>query len=141
MATSQLTGREYAYVSITGPGTHEAVTERIGLKPSEAWNVGDVNPKNGRPRNFMRWELRSGLDDTHRLKEHIAILLTYLGAKSAEVRALWLEFDITLQCVGHFPPSRGPGLHFDRETIRQAANLGVAIDCDLYFVEDHGHDA
>jgi len=140
MAPPQLRGREYAYISISGPGGHESITARLGLKPSDSWNVGDVNPKDGKPRKFMRWELRSGLDDTRSLQEHIDILLAFLGAKAPPLRDLWLDYHITLQCVGRYPASRGPGLHFDRETIRQAANLGIAIDCDLYFIEDHGHD-
>ena len=139
MSQPQLTGREYAYVSIHGPGTHEAISEKLGLHPSEAWNVGDINIRNGNPHKHMRWALRSGLDDTHPMEEHLRSLLLYFNGKAELVKALWLEYDITLQCVGYYPPSHGPGVHFDREVVRQAAQLGMSIDCDLYFVDDEGH--
>jgi hypothetical protein len=97
--------------------------------------VGDVNPRNGKPRKNMRWELHSGLDDTHPLREHIDALLLTLGPKELAVRGLWVEYDLTLQCVGYFLPM-GHGAHLDREVVRQAAGLGLAFDLDFYFVED-----
>lgn len=83
----------------------------------------------------MRWELHSGLDDTHSLREHIDELLVTLGTKELAVRALWVEYDLTLQCVGYYLPM-GHGAHLDREVVRQAAGLGLAINLDFYFVED-----
>ena len=135
-----MTPREFAYLSITGPGTHEAITERLRVQPSEAWNAGDANPRTGQPRKFMCWRLRSGCDDTRSLEEHIRSLLTGLQLRAAELRGLWVDYDLTLQCVGYYPPSAGSGMHFDREVVRQAAQPGFAIDCDHYFVDDHDHD-
>lgn len=87
----------------------------------------------------MFWAFRSGLDDTHPIEEHIQSLFLTFHSRSEHLRLLWLEYDITLQCVGHFPPSHSPGIHFNREVVRQAAQLGMAIDCDLYFVDDEDH--
>lgn len=139
MTAPPLTSREYAYVHITGPGTHEAISELLGLKASESWNVGDINPRTGKPRTFMSWRLGSGLDDTHPLSRHIESLLLMLGTKAHALRALWVEFDLTLQCAGYFPAC-GHGFHLDREQIRQVAQLGLALDLDFYYVEDHDHE-
>ena len=135
-----LTPREFAYLSVTGPGAHETITEQLGLEPTEAWNVGDINPRTGPARKFMSWRLKSGLDDTRSVDEHIKSLLLAIGHKTAEIRRLWVDYDLQLQCVGFYPPSSGSGMHFDREVVRQAAQLGLAIDCDHYFVADHDHD-
>ncbi|WP_295752408.1 DUF4279 domain-containing protein [Undibacterium sp.] len=139
MTSTPLTIREYAYFNVTGPGTHETITELLGLRPSEAWNVGDINPRNGKPRKFMSWCLNSGLDDTKPLNMHIENLFLYLHTKADALRALWVEYDLTLVCTGHFPPS-GHGMHFNREQIRQAAQLGLAFDLDFYYVDDHEND-
>ena len=138
MTSPPLTHREYAYFHISGPGTHEQVTEIIGLRPSEAWNVGDKKPQNGKICKFMSWRLSSGLDDTRPLDEHIHNLLLRLHLKAGSLRQLWLDYDLTLQCVGYFPPS-GHGMHFNREQIRQAAQLGLAFDLDFYYVDDYEH--
>jgi hypothetical protein len=138
MTSPPLTTREYAYFHISGPGTHEKVTEILGIKPSEAWNVGDANPQSGKPCKFMSWRLSSGLDDTQPLDLHLQSLFLRLHRKAESLRLLWLEYELTLQCVGYFPPS-GHGKHFNREQIRQAAQLGMAFDLDFYYVDDHEH--
>ena len=139
MTSPPLTDREYAYLSISGPGTHEQITQILGLSPSEAWNIGDINPRNGKPRKFMLWCLNSGLDDKQPLDMHIQQLFLALHPKADALRQLWVEYDLTLQCVGYFPPS-GHGMHFNREQIRQAAHLGLAFDLDFYYVDDYEHD-
>ncbi|HEX5050914.1 MAG TPA: DUF4279 domain-containing protein [Planctomycetota bacterium] len=115
------------------------MTARLGLVPTDAWNVGDIDPRTGQPRKFMSWQLKSGLDDTRPLDEHIKSLLLIVGVQTSEMRQLWVDHDLWLQCVGYYPPSSGAGMHFDREVVRQAAQLGLAIDCDHYFVDDHDH--
>ena len=86
----------------------------------------------------MSWRLSSGLDDTQPLNEHIQNLSVYLQPKAEAFRQLWLDYDLTLQCVGYFP-TNGHGVHFDREQIRQAAQLGLAFDLDFYYVDDYEH--
>lgn len=135
MLEDSYTAREYALISITGHGTHEAVTERLGIQPSEAWNVGDINPRTRRPLKLMTWLLRSGHDDTAPLAQHIASLILAMSAKVSELREMWVDYDIVLHCVGHYPTSQGPKAYFDREVVRQAANLGLAIDCNFSFVD------
>lgn len=139
MPSHPVTDREYAYFHISGPGTHEEITALLGLKPSEAWNVGDINPRNGQPRKSMSWRMSSGLDDKHPLDEHVRSLFLYLSTRANALRKLWVEHDLTLQCVGYFAPS-AHGFHFTREQVRQAAQLGVALDLDFYFLNDHGHE-
>ena len=139
MTAPPLTNREYAYFHVSGPGTHEAISELLGLQASEAWNVGDINQRNGKPREFMSWRMASGLDDTRPLCAHIDALLLVLGARAVALRELWVDFDLTLQCVGYFPPS-GHGCHLGREQVRHAAQLGLAFDMDFYYLDDHGHE-
>lgn len=87
----------------------------------------------------MSWHLNSGLDDKEPLELHIQSLFLYFDVKIEELRKLWVDYDITLVCVGYFPPS-GHGVHFNREQLRQAAQLGLAIDLDFYYVDDYGHE-
>jgi hypothetical protein len=87
MTSPPLTCREYAYIHITGPGTHESITETLGLRPTEAWNVGDENPRNGKPRTFMSWRFSSGLDDTAPLSQHLEQLFSAFGLKADTFRS------------------------------------------------------
>ena len=135
MSSPPLTNREYAYFSVVGPGSHDSVTDKIGFSPSEAWSAGDINPRNGKPRQSMFWQLKSGLDDTAALEQHIESLLLTLGTKAQALRDLWVDYDLTIQCVGYYPGS-GHGSHLNREVVRRAAQLGIAFDLDFYYVAD-----
>ena len=85
------------------------------------------------------WVLKSGLDDTEPMERHIELLMTMLGTKAMSIKKLWVDYELTIQCVGYYHPS-GHGTHLDRETIRLAAQLGLSFDMDYYYVDDHGHD-
>ncbi len=87
----------------------------------------------------MQWRLNSGLDDTAPLERHIENLLLFLVPREEQLRKLWLDCDLVIQCVGHYPPS-GHGAHLNREVVRQAARLGLAFDLDFYYQDDHDHD-
>jgi len=87
----------------------------------------------------MRWRLDSGLDDKEPLERHIDALLSYMEQREEELKSLWLEYDLFIQCVGYYPPS-GHGAHLNREVIRRAARLGLAFDLDFYYVDDFEHD-
>jgi len=139
MTSPPLTDREYAYFSVSGPGTHESVTDIIGLQPSQAWNAGDRSEQTGRVQKAMHWRLNSGFDDTVPLERHIDSLLLFLLPREEQLRKLWLDYDLVIQCVGHYLPS-GHGVHLNREVVRQAARLGLAFDLDFYYQDDHDHD-
>ncbi|GAB2885350.1 hypothetical protein GCM10027046_12220 [Uliginosibacterium flavum] len=138
MSSPPLTHREYAYFFVSGHGNPEVITERLGLRPSDSWSAGDIGPR-GRVRQSMSWRLDSGFDDTEPLDRHIDALLQILGTKAESLRQLWVEYDLTLQCVGYFPAS-GHGLHLNRDAIRKAAQLGLAFDLDFYGIDEHDHD-
>ena len=135
MSQPPITNRQYAYFCVIGPATHEHITETIGLSPSEAYNPGDERPPRGVKSKHMYWKLDSGHDDTEPLEEHIRTILTFLNTRVEAIRQLWDDYDLILECVGFFPPS-GHGFHLDRETIRQAARLGIAVDLDFYYTEE-----
>lgn len=59
-----------------------------------------------------------------------------LHPKPDVLRQLWIEYDLTLHCVGYFPTS-GHGILFTREQIREAAQLGLAFDLDFYYIDDY----
>jgi hypothetical protein len=83
----------------------------------------------------MRWKLESGLDDTEPLEKHIERLLAMLEPKSSALQQLMPRYRLTLQCLGHYPPS-DHGAHFDREAVRAVADIGLAIDLGFYYVVD-----
>lgn len=91
-------------------------------------------------RERMRWELHSGLDDAHPLREHIESLLVVLGTRERSLRARWVDYDLILQCVGYYPPM-SHGAHFDhRRLIGIASASRVARATVVPCAHDHTSD-
>jgi hypothetical protein len=134
MSSLPTTNREYAYFYISGPGTHESISERLGLQPSQGWNAGDPTDHPGFKRGAMRWQMDSGLNHQMPLASHIESLVFTLATRELQLKELWLDYDLVIECVGYYPPS-GHGVHFSREVIRKCARLGVALDLDFYYRE------
>ncbi len=139
MASPPLTNREYAYFRATGKGSHDKFSKLIGIKPTNHWSEGDLNPRNNQPRKFMNWNLESGFYDTHDIDEHIVSLLSMLEPLRDVLLQLGDEYDLCIQCVGYFPAS-GHGIHLSKEKIKRISALGLSIDYDFYYIDDYGHD-
>jgi hypothetical protein len=140
MTSPPLTNREYAYLSVIGDGTHQEVTKIINIKPSLAWNPGEKSEQTGRIQKFMRWTLDSGLNDTEPLEKHFDAIFFRLKKRHKEIQALFFSgYDAYIQCAGYYPPS-GHGTHLNREIIREAGKLNLAIDLDFYYIDSMGHD-
>jgi Domain of unknown function (DUF4279) len=140
MPSPPLTTREFAYLAVIGDGTHQEVTDILGLEPSLAWNAGERSEHTGRIQKRMLWQKKSALDDKEELSKHIESLLFILGRKHKEVQDLFFRgYDPYIQCVGYYPES-GHGTHLSREIIRQAGQLHLGIDLDFYQISSNGHD-
>ncbi len=140
MASPPITDREYVYFKIMGDsGAHIEITDLLKLEPTNAWNKGDINIKNNKPRKFTSWQLESGLNDTHPIQEHLDALFKILVPLQCELLNLSKKFDICFQCVGYFHPS-GHGIHLDKSTVQKASAFAASFDMDFYYISDNGHD-
>lgn len=140
MSSPPLTTREYAYLSITGIGTHQEITEVLGIEPSMAWNAGDINERNGKAQKSLHWKKSSGLDDRENLESHLDAIFFTLTNKHKAIQELFFKgYEPYIQCVGYYPDA-GHGTHLSREIVRKAGQLNLAIDLDFYQVSANGHD-
>lgn len=140
MSSPPLTTREFAYLAVVGDGTHQEVTEILGMEPTLAWNAGEPSEHTGRIQKRMLWQRRSGLDDTENLEKHIRSIFFLLYHKHKEIQDLFFRgYDPLIQCAGYYPESYH-GTHLSREIIRQAGLLNLAIDLDFYPIPSYGHD-
>ena len=133
-----MTDREFAYLRITGNGSHQKVTEILGREPSKAWSEGDPRPRKGHYQ-FMCWCLNSGYDDREPLEKHIEGLLFMCNAMGDKLRSLSPDYKAFISCVGYYPNS-GHGLYLRHEWIKTASHLGLEFDCDFYFVSEEDEE-
>ncbi|GAC1376568.1 MAG: hypothetical protein NVS3B3_15730 [Aquirhabdus sp.] len=54
--------------------------------------------------------------------------------KEEVIRGLSQKFDTYLVCVGWYNETASPSLGLSKDTVARLANMGMAIDSDLYFL-------
>lgn len=110
------------------------LTELIGLKPSKIHFKGEPlvknNPKSYRHKENL-WEVKSQLSSTADLGSHIANVLNQLRPYKEkiikETRGMYKELAITIFYAGE-----RPGIHIDRNVVKEIDEYEVEIDFDIY---------
>jgi len=124
---------QYAYITVVGDFNPEAITARVGLKPSEAWIKGERNERTHRERKFSRWSLKSRLKLSASLEDHVKDVLEQALPKAEQFRQVGNEYQVGVQLVGYFYDDY-PGFAVDQDSISGLARLNVGIDCDFYYL-------
>lgn len=122
--------QHYAYFAVSGDFDPGSITRRVGLAPTDSWRKGDIH-RRGYERKFSQWSLRSRLDKSDCLEDHIADVLAQLNQNAAAFQELSRDFEVHMQLVGYFHEGY-PGLRFSSEIVAALAKFGVSVDLDFY---------
>jgi hypothetical protein len=120
----------YAYFGISGSFDPTEITKRIGMSPTYAVRHGEPG-RFIKAVNCSRWELRSRVEETSPIEEHVKDVLDQLDTNKSGFKQLSRALAGTMQLVGYFR-EREPCVHFDQEIVRRIAEYSLCIDCDFY---------
>lgn len=134
-----------ASLSITGGGAGDrtsAITELLGIEPTEVWEFGDPWPMRTRPdrvHRFTGWvyvERRTIADaeDPHGM-ESLVRLAERFEPLSAQLESLSKTFEIRVRMLGFSDSSQG-GFYVGPETMRRLGALHAAFVPDVYLGEE-----
>ena len=112
-------------------GAPEAIDAALGLRPGKLWHVGEVIPGTTLRRKQNAWLLESPLEDHMNLNNHVAWLLERLPKSLEPLRAITSTWNAKLFCAVYTTGER-PALGVTGDAVRRLADLGAAIDVDLY---------
>lgn len=126
----------YAALKITDPELDpDEVTAYLGMAPSKTWRVGDpVIPGAKLREKANGWLLKSGLPLAAPLEEHIRSLMELLQPVWPALVELCNKRHAEIYCVVYSYGGDRPGIFFDRDAVRRAADLNADIDVDLYIL-------
>ncbi len=129
------TNKCYAYFMVSGSFDPAQITERMGINPTESSLEGDLIRGSKMVRKCSRWILRSRLDTTVALEEHVSDVLAQLDAKKEEFRQLSAELGGVMELVGYFH-AYYPGLTFESDVVARLSEYSLSMDCDFYYLAD-----
>jgi hypothetical protein len=110
----------------------DQISEVLGIQPTEICKKGELISKGSRRHKQNAWELKIQIPDSEDLDEHIAELLNRLSQVWEKVINLNKLYYAEISCVVYSYEAQGPGLHLDKKTLKQIAELNAEIDLDYY---------
>jgi len=129
----------YAYFSLRGLDFDpEEITTKVGLIPTKTWKAGDlINPKATVCRKENGWSLKSELDESIDLEDHVRYLLQKLEPGWLPLIEICKKYYAEINCVVYAAGNERPAIHFNKDIVDKAAKLNAEIDIDLYFLPDN----
>lgn len=111
----------------------EEFSRRLGMQPTKSWRVGDTEAHSRIPHKDSSWILRLAPRPAVDFTDLVEELLSQLDACKAEVAALARDprFSSRLSCVGYMT-SIVPAIYFEAKLLARIAELGLALDVDLF---------
>lgn len=112
----------------------EKITALLGIIPTKTWRVNDlVHPKAGVRRKSNGWSLKSKLDKSAELDEHIKSIFEQLQPSWQSLVEICQQYDAIIDCVA-YGYKQIPAICLDKDIVRKTAELNAEIDVDIYFL-------
>ena len=111
---------------------HDEITARVGLEPTKIWLAGQPRAQGVTITHKENGWAIDLLDEEATETEPIVLsLLSVLDPAKEAIRDLSAAYHVEVSCVVR-AEDFVPALSFQPETVNQIAELGAALDIDLY---------
>lgn len=109
----------------------EEITVLVGIIPTTTWRIGDlIDPRASVRRKSNGWSLKSQLDKSAELDEHIKSVFEQLQPGWRSLVETCAQYDALIDCA-IYVYEQVPAVHFDKDIIQKSAELNAAIDVDI----------
>jgi hypothetical protein len=92
----------YAYFHVRGTFDPDEITSKLGITPSRIATEGDSLPRTSVKRKCSLWALRSRVEETAPIEEHVKDVLDQLDTNKSGFVQLSRELGGIMQLVGYF---------------------------------------
>jgi hypothetical protein len=116
---------------LTGEFEPDAITQALGLQPTQTWRKDELVPKTIIRRESDGWLIDSGMGKNAWLNEQVTALFKKLEPSWSALEKICSHTQADLSCVIYTSGDR-PGIWFEADTVRRLASLNAFIDVDLY---------
>ncbi|MBC6481736.1 MAG: DUF4279 domain-containing protein [Hormoscilla sp. GM7CHS1pb] len=123
-----------ASFTLTGEFDPEEITNKVGIIPSETWRMGElIHPKGTIRHQQNGWSLKSKLEKSAELEDHVKYVLEQLQPGWIPLAELCTQHDAEIDCV-IYVNGQVTAIHFDKRIIDLVNKLNAEIDVDLYVI-------
>ncbi|PIR17641.1 MAG: hypothetical protein COV48_08435 [Elusimicrobia bacterium CG11_big_fil_rev_8_21_14_0_20_64_6] len=109
--------------------TAQAIEAKLGLKPDEAWKIGDRTGTFGAILKDHGYELISSALYTLDLADHLRVLLKRIAPVAQKVGEISSEAKVEIVCTLFVKST--PPISFTRDDLRWFAAMGASLDVEV----------
>jgi hypothetical protein len=119
----------YAYFCVGGAFEPDEITRRLGVLPSETARAGDAIGRAHHKRQNSLWMLRSRLQRSGDLDQHVRDVLDQLDTNRSAFAELSRELGGIIVIVG-FSRDYAPAISLEQETVGRLAQYALRLDVE-----------
>jgi len=119
----------YAYFCLGGAFEPDEITRRLGVLPSETARAGDAIGRAHHKRQNSLWMLRSRLQSSGDLDQHVRDILDQLDTSRSAFAELSRELGGIIVIVG-FSRDYAPAISLEQETVGRLAQYSLRLDVE-----------
>ena len=113
----------------------QLITDALGVTPSKAWAKGDIRKRPGNYYTFGCWSLNASCSKYEPFEVQLNQLLGQLEVLPPTLQEFVKMFDAEIS-VGFASGESTFGFAIDRQLLERLCKLGVALDFDIYAIQD-----
>jgi Domain of unknown function (DUF4279) len=124
-----------ARFTLTGMNVNpDEISRVIGLTPTKTWRSGEERANSDLRWEHDGWMLSTSEQASLDLAAEIQKLLESIRTRTKEINRARNQFklDAEIGCSVYIEDHQAPVVHFDREILKAASELGADIDIDIY---------
>lgn len=114
--------------------TPQDIEARLGVKPDEAWKIGDRTGVFGAVEKVNGYMLVSALLPTAALEEHVQSMLRRVAPVAAKIGEFASSATIKMICT--VQRKSIPPLGFSRDDLRRLSAMGAQLDIEVSVIAD-----
>lgn len=103
----------------------EEITNLLKISPTSTWKLGDLIGKSILGHEHNGWSLKSNLENSVDLEEHIIYVLQKLQPSWQKLVDICYQYDAEISCVIYSYEAQAPAIHFDKDIIGRVAELNA----------------
>lgn len=107
----------------------EEITDLLKISPTSTWKLGDLIGKSILGHKHNGWSLKSNLENSVDLEEHITYVLQKLLPSWQKLVDICYQYDAEISCVIYSYEAQAPAIHFNKDIIRRVAELNALNRC------------
>jgi hypothetical protein len=127
-----VTGGMVSFIAMSTTASSADFRERLGVEPTQSWELGDPARQADRERDHAAWILDRDLEvERETLDAGLLNLLRAFEGRETDLDDLRAQYDMFVQCYGSSDSTQG-GFVLGATVMRRMAALGLDLVCTIY---------